>query len=154
MAITNKTGRERNQSANGLREIVRETDRWQFGKVRIVPKPIDYVLDDARRLRPKLGRDDQFKMDEYLDSIRAVEKRIEFASQEKPRDWQPSISEAEIANAKPGIPADFRQHIEIMMDLMVLAFQTDSTRVCFVYVCERRFREKFFFLGRRSGWAS
>ncbi|MCG8650389.1 MAG: DUF1552 domain-containing protein, partial [Pirellulales bacterium] len=40
---------------------------------------LDYVLEDARRVRRQLGRDDQFKMDEYLDAVRAVEKRIEFA---------------------------------------------------------------------------
>ncbi|MCA9227639.1 MAG: DUF1552 domain-containing protein, partial [Planctomycetales bacterium] len=73
---------------------------------------LDYVLEDARQLRPRLGRDDQFKMDEYLDSVRAVEKRIEFATRGKPRDWQPGVGTAEVASAKPGVPADFREHIE------------------------------------------
>ena len=90
---------------------------------------LDFVLDDAHRLRGRLGRDDQFKMDEYLDSVRAVEKRIEFASQPKPRDWQPNSQAAEIQPQRLGMPADFREHITIMLDLMVLAFQTDSTRV-------------------------
>ena len=90
---------------------------------------LDFVLEDARQLRPRLGRDDQFKMDEYLDSVRAVEKRIEFSLQQKPRDWQPSVAQAETTPPRPGVPADFREHIAIMLDLMVLAFQTDSTRV-------------------------
>lgn len=90
---------------------------------------LDFVLEDARQLRPRLGRDDQFKMDEYLDSVRAVERRIEFSMQQKPRDWQPSADQAEIRPPRPGVPADFREHIAIMLDLMVLAFQTDSTRV-------------------------
>lgn len=89
---------------------------------------LDFVLEDARRLRPRLGRDDQFKMDEYLDSVRAVEKRIEFATKGD-RDWQPEIDEHALAMAKPGIPAEFREHIGIMLDLIVLGFQTDSTRV-------------------------
>lgn len=89
---------------------------------------LDFILEDARRLRPRLGRDDQFKMDEYLDSVRAVEKRIEFATKGD-RDWQPEIDEHALAMAKPGVPAEFRDHIGIMLDLIVLGFQTDSTRV-------------------------
>ncbi len=91
---------------------------------------LDYVLDDARRVRRKLGRDDQFKMDEYLDAVRAVEQRIEFATRSKPRSWQPPLDPAEIARQKPGVPSDFREHIDVMLDLIVLAFQSDSTRVC------------------------
>jgi hypothetical protein len=86
---------------------------------------LDYVLEDARRLRPTLGRDDQFKMDEYLDSVRAVEQRIEFATRGDKREIDPAVKEMD----KPGIPGDFREHIAIMLDLMVLAFQTDATRV-------------------------
>lgn len=86
---------------------------------------LDYVLEDARRLRPTLGRDDQFKMDEYLDSVRAVEQRIEFATRGDRREIDPAVKEMD----KPGIPGDFREHIAIMLDLMVLAFQTDATRV-------------------------
>lgn len=91
---------------------------------------LDYVLEDAKRLRPTLGRDDQFKMDEYLDSIRAVERRIEYAMQPQDSNWAASVTDAQIAAARPGVPSDFREHIAIMMDLMVLAFQTNSTRVC------------------------
>ncbi|MFN3148752.1 DUF1552 domain-containing protein [Bremerella sp.] len=90
---------------------------------------LDFVLEDARRLRPKLGRDDQFKMDEYLDSVRAVEKRIEFATKGENGDWQPDVDDHALAAARPGVPGDFREHIAIMLDLIVLAFQTDSTRV-------------------------
>ncbi|HBJ35465.1 MAG TPA: hypothetical protein DDZ51_12090 [Planctomycetaceae bacterium] len=91
---------------------------------------LDFVLDDAKRLRPQLGRDDQFKMDEYLDSVRAIEKRIEFATRKDPNQWQPEVDEDHIRAARPGVPAEFTEHIGLMMDLMVLAFQTDSTRVC------------------------
>lgn len=90
---------------------------------------LDYVLEDARRVRKTLGRDDQFKMDEYLDSVRSVEQRIEFAMQEDPRQWQPTLDAAQIAARRPGAPGEFREHIDVMLDLMVLAFQTDSTRV-------------------------
>ncbi|GAA4436200.1 DUF1552 domain-containing protein [Bremerella cremea] len=90
---------------------------------------LDFVLDDAKKLRPKLGRDDQFKMDEYLDSVRAVEKRIEFAVKGENGDWQPDVADHVIASGSPGVPGNFADHISIMLDLIVLAFQTDSTRV-------------------------
>lgn len=90
---------------------------------------LDFVLEDARSVRKTLGRDDQFKMDEYLDSVRAVEKRIEFASQPRPERWLPDVDPSVIQAAQPGTPVDFREHINVMLDLMVLAFQTDSTRV-------------------------
>lgn len=90
---------------------------------------LDLALDDAHRLRARLGRDDQVKLDEYLESVRAVEKRIEFALQPDPRDWKPE-TDAQIPVAPDQkIPPDFRDHVKLMMDLMVLAFQTDSTRV-------------------------
>ncbi|QDT09292.1 DUF1552 domain-containing protein [Planctomycetes bacterium K23_9] len=90
---------------------------------------LDFVMEDARDIRKRLGRDDQFKMDEYLDSVRSVEKQIEFASSNQPRSWQPSESEKALANLAPGIPSEFPQHIDLMLDLIILAFRTDSTRV-------------------------
>ncbi len=91
---------------------------------------LDYVLEDAKRVRGTLGRDDQFKMDEYLDSVRAVEKRIEFSVKDGSRKSGKSIDPADMSAPTPGIPHDFREHIDVMLDLIVLAFQTDSTRVC------------------------
>lgn len=91
---------------------------------------LDYILEDARDVRRRLGRDDQFKMDEYLDSVRAVEERIEYAMAHPDRDesYRP---EEELGRTLPsGTPSDFREHIELMLDLMVLAFRSDSTRVC------------------------
>ncbi|TVQ00719.1 MAG: DUF1552 domain-containing protein [Planctomycetaceae bacterium] len=99
------------------------------GKAESYRNLLDFVLEDAKQLRPQLGRDDQFKMDEYLDSVRSVEQRIEFAMRKDPRPWQPAVDEEQIRAATPGVPADFREHIGVMLDLMVIAFQTDSTRV-------------------------
>lgn len=90
---------------------------------------LDFVLEDAKGVRSRLGRDDQFKLDEYLDSVRGVEQRIEFATKnsESHRALHPSAES--VGLTKPGIPGDFREHIQIMLDLMVLAFQSDATRV-------------------------
>jgi hypothetical protein len=90
---------------------------------------LDLALEDARDLRAKLGRDDQIKLDEYLESVRGVEKRIEFSLKPDPRAWKPDGS-IKIPEPPSGdIPSDFREHVKLMLDLMVLAFQTDSTRV-------------------------
>ena len=91
---------------------------------------LDLVLDDAHSLRRKLGRDDQFKLDEYLDSVRDVERRLEFFSKEDPRQWRPGIDPDELDIAAPkGAPGDHQEHVRLMLDLIALAFWTDSTRI-------------------------
>ena len=83
---------------------------------------LDYVLEDARGMQRRLGRRDRDKLDEYLTGVREIEIRIERAERlGKPKD--PSV------DTPAGIPADHAQHIQLMYDMMVLAFQTDSTRV-------------------------
>jgi hypothetical protein len=82
---------------------------------------LDYVLSDARRLNAKLGSSDRGKIDEYLTSVREIERRIHIAETET--EASPSIG-------KPsGIPADFGDYSQLMFDLMMAAFQTGSTRV-------------------------
>ncbi|QDU20513.1 DUF1552 domain-containing protein [Urbifossiella limnaea] len=85
---------------------------------------LDFVQDDARRLNGTLGQGDRRKLDEYLSSVREVEQRIEraraTASAPPPRPNMP---------APTGTPSDPKEHIRLMCDLMVLAFQTDTTRV-------------------------
>ncbi|MFP6582884.1 MAG: DUF1552 domain-containing protein [Candidatus Hydrogenedentota bacterium] len=112
---------------------------------------LDMALDDAHRIRAKVGRDDQIKLDEYLDSVRAVEKRIEFSMKPDPREWKPEhevdIPEAPAAKR----PGDFKEHIKIMMDLMVLAMQTDSTRVMTLMFANDVSGRNFSFLDGVSG---
>ncbi|RMG40255.1 MAG: DUF1552 domain-containing protein, partial [Planctomycetota bacterium] len=83
---------------------------------------LDFVAEDARRLRNRLGQADRRKLDEYFTSIREVEARIEQAEQAA-RIERPDIEIPE------GIPRDRAEHIRLMYDLMALAFQTDTTRV-------------------------
>src|SRR5258706_2115508 len=89
---------------------------------------LDLVFEDAKRLRGNLGRDDKFKLDEYMDSVRDVERRLEFFSKPDPRDWRPTGSPPHLAAPK-GAPGDHQQHVRLMLDLIALAFQTDSTRI-------------------------
>jgi hypothetical protein len=90
---------------------------------------LDLVFDDAKSLRTRLGRDDQSKLDEYLESVRDIERRLAFFSHPDPRDWHPdAVSEGNLAAPK-GAPRDHQEHVRLMLDLMALAFQTDSTRI-------------------------
>jgi len=83
---------------------------------------LDYVLDDARRLAAQLGSSDRGKMDEYLTSVREIERRIQVAETDGAQP-DPSID-------KPtGVPADFPGYARLMFDLMAAAFQTGATRV-------------------------
>jgi hypothetical protein len=82
---------------------------------------LDFVSDDAKRLQARLGRNDQQKLDEYLTGVREIERRIEQAASFEVPD--PGVESPE------GTPDDYREHIRLMCDMMVLAFQTDSTRV-------------------------
>ena len=83
---------------------------------------LDFVLQDAQELDSDLGAKDRRKLDEYLTSVRDIETRIQEA--EKFGDTpDPSV------DTPPGIPPGFQEHIHLMFDMMLLAFQTDSTRV-------------------------
>jgi hypothetical protein len=113
---------------------------------------LDLAYEDAKRLRGRLGRDDQVKLDEYLDAIRAVEKRIEFAMKPDPREWQPDNVPSDHAMTAPATPGDFPEHVRLMLDLMVLAFQTDSTRVMsFMFANDVSGRNFSFLPGVSSG---
>lgn len=83
---------------------------------------LDFVLEDAKQLSKQLGRNDKQKLEEYLTGIREIEQRIEVAEKfGSPAD--PGI------DAPKGIPSKYEEHLRLMMDMMVLAFETDSTRV-------------------------
>lgn len=83
---------------------------------------LDFVMEDAKQLHRQLGRNDQQKLDEYLTGVREVEDRI--AKAEKFGEL-PDID----MEAPAGVPSDYTAHLRLMIDLMVLAFQTDSTRI-------------------------
>ncbi|MEO2016155.1 MAG: DUF1552 domain-containing protein [Fuerstiella sp.] len=84
---------------------------------------LDFIADDARRLQKQLGQNDKRKLEEYLNGVREVERRIEGAAD------QPDITTDVDYPVPRGTPSDYGEHIRLMCDMMVLAFQTDSTRV-------------------------
>jgi len=91
---------------------------------------LDSVLEDARRLRNKISYFDRTKLDEYLSSVREVEVRIERAGKERRlQGWRPTLTEPNIPRPADGLPQDVDEHMRLMCDILVLAFQTDTTRI-------------------------
>jgi hypothetical protein len=91
---------------------------------------LDAVLEDARELKRSISTADQRKLDEYLGSVREVEQRIERAGQRgELQGWRPTLETPNIPRPADGIPQDIAEHMRLMCDIVVLAFQTDSTRL-------------------------
>lgn len=105
---------------------------------------LDFVASDSQQLQKKLGQNDQRKLDEYFTSVREIEQRIE-------------RSEAEAQVARPdidipeGVPKDWAEHVRMMYDLMALAFQTDTTRVCTFMLANSGSNRSFKEIGVNSG---
>jgi hypothetical protein len=92
---------------------------------------LDAVLADATDLRRHISMRDQHKLDEYLDSVRDVEQRIEQAGQKgELQGWRPRLAKPNLPRPADGIPQDIGEHMRLMCDILVLAFQTDTTRIC------------------------
>ncbi len=92
---------------------------------------LDAVLTDAKDFRLRISRGDQQKLDEYLNSVREVEQRIDRAGKRgELQGWRPTLTKPDRPRPKDGYPQDIVEHMRLMCDLLVLAFQTDTTRVC------------------------
>ncbi len=104
---------------------------------------LDSALDDANRLRAGLGRTDQRKLDEYLTSVRELELRIEDAGK---------FAAALPDYARPtGIPQEYEKHLQLMFDLLALAFQTDTTRIATFMLAFDGSNRSYPFLGVPEG---
>jgi hypothetical protein len=94
---------------------------------------LDRVRDDAASLESRLGADDARKLDEYLASVRDVEKRVERlrSDQATPAGLGADRGAPPAAMNRPdnGLPEDLREHMKLMSDIVAIAFQTDKTRV-------------------------
>ncbi len=101
------------------------------GKGRQLDKSIlDQVRTDAKDLRRQIGQADRQKLDEYLDSIRDVETRIDLASREQRLEgWRPSLDKPNMARPEEALPQHIPTHMKLMLDLIVLAFQMNKTRI-------------------------
>ena len=91
---------------------------------------LDSVLADSHELQGRISKGDRHKLDEYLESIRDIEKRIEHSAKQGTLEgWRPTIDKPNMPRPADGVPQDIPQHMKLMLDLIVLAFQMDKTRI-------------------------
>jgi hypothetical protein len=84
---------------------------------------LDFVLEDAKAMEKRLGRNDQQKLDEYITGVREIEQRLQKAESFGPPP-KPGVKAPE-----GGVPSEYQEHIRLMFDMMLLAFKTDQTRI-------------------------
>lgn len=108
---------------------------------------LDLVADDAARLKGQLGRTDRSKIDEYFQSVREIELRIERAD----ADSAALRVEAPDFDVPEGVPRDLREHLRLMYELLALAFQTDTTRVATFMVANEGSNRTYPMIGVKDG---
>ncbi|MEQ1826419.1 MAG: DUF1552 domain-containing protein [Pirellula sp.] len=92
---------------------------------------LDAVMADASDLRRSISGSDQRKLDEFLDSVRDVEQRIASAGKQgELQGWRPALAKSNANRPPEGIPQNIADHMRLMCDILVLGFQTDTTRIC------------------------
>ena len=92
---------------------------------------LDAVREDANGYKSKVSKADQRRLDEYLNSVREVETRIDNAGKAgRLQGWRPTLAKPDMPRPADGIPQDIDQHMRLMCDILVLGFRTDTTRVC------------------------
>jgi hypothetical protein len=90
---------------------------------------LDRVLGDARRLRDRVGTADKARIDEYLSVVRSVEERIERAGTDTgAAAWRPRVA-IPATGTPTDKPATYPEHVRLMLDMIALAFQSDTTRI-------------------------
>lgn len=91
---------------------------------------LDAVLSESRSLQPRVSGNDRKKLDEYFESIRDIEKRLDHAAKEERLEgWRPTLKSPNMPRPADATPQNVPEHIKLMLDLVVLAFQMDKTRI-------------------------
>ncbi len=108
----------------GSPESAADTERRNRNRKSI----LDFVSDDARRIQPLLSGADRHKLDEYFSSVRDIEQRV--ARADKGRKDVPEL------NLPEGVPQELAEHMNLMFDILTVAFQTDSTRIATLMVAD------------------
>ncbi len=103
----------------------REIDESQGRRAALKKSVLDFIKDDASQLQSRLGRNDVRKLDEYLSGVREIERRIERTE----ADAKPEVVTEVDYPLPSGTPDDYGEHIRLLCDMIVLAFQTDTTRI-------------------------
>lgn len=89
---------------------------------------LDRVQGDAKRLRGQVGAADRIRIDEYMSVMRSLEERVQRASAGIERKWKPRAA-MDPKSAPTDRPADHAEHVRLMLDMIAVAFQTDTTRI-------------------------
>ena len=91
---------------------------------------LDEVRQDSQGLKRQVSRDDSVKLEEYFESIRDIEKRIARASKdERLEGWRPTLAQPNMPRPANELPQDVPDHMKLMLDLTVHAFQMDKSRI-------------------------
>jgi hypothetical protein len=91
---------------------------------------LDSVLKETNQLRPRITQDDRHKLEEYLESVRSIEARIDRAAKEdRLEGWRPTLDKPNMPRPADELPQSIPDHMKLMLDLIVLAFQMDKTRL-------------------------
>jgi Protein of unknown function (DUF1552) len=123
----------------------RPNDPDRAKRTRLRESVLDAVLEDARSLDRQLGGADKQKLDQYLSCVRELERRIARA------ESLPPVRPPEDASRPAGVPADLSEHFKLMCDLMVLAFQTDVTRIASMMFGREGSEQKYRMIGISEG---
>ena len=108
---------------------------------------LDEVRQDSQSLRPRISHSDNLKLTEYFESIRDIEKRIERASkEERIEGWRPTLARPDMPRPANELPQNVPDHMKLMLDLIVLAFQMDKTRLATVMLNNDLSQMNFKFL--------
>ena len=139
-AVFNRLFGPRDDAGRPLPQASREDDR----------SLLDLTLEDAHDLRRRLGTGDQHKLDEYLDSVRNVELRLGFDDNASNR-WRPPSWPVRLTPPPANVPrSNPRELVRLMLDMIVLAFWTDTTRINSTFMLrQRRLGPQFLIPGRR-----
>jgi hypothetical protein len=105
---------------------------------------LDFVLGQARGLQRRIGTTDRQKLDQYFTAIRELERRLEWVG----GTGRPTPT---LKAPEPGVPEDYREHLRLLADMMVLAFQGDVTRVASLMFANAGSNRSFRFIGVPEG---
>jgi hypothetical protein len=105
---------------------------------------LDFVLDDARAMQRRLNARDRRKLDQYLTGLREIEARIQ-RTERMGRVPDPDVA------TPAGVPGDYAEHIQLLFDILILAFQTDSTRIATLLLAHDGSNRSFEQIGISEG---
>ena len=121
-----------------------ESRRARAKRLRFSRSILDFAVDDAKRLQRMVGKADQRKLDEYLTGVRELERRVERAGKHE-------AGPAEKMPKPDGIPESYQEHLQLLADLLVLAFQVDATRIATMVFANEGSNRSYAFLGVPEG---